>query len=666
MFGFVHQSTRCNRLLLILPIALLLLAGSLARADQARERFQAGWEAAERGDFDVARTAWLQLEGYPLAPYLEARLLQADQATAGDRAIERFLMEHGTSVVTIDLRRQWLTKMAHDGAWEDYLAHYHPRFATLEQECWRLHALLKTEATAQLLAEVGELWTRPYSLPAACDPAFAYWLASDADTQPRVWQRLLLAIEHNNVRLARYLIDLLEEEDKAQGQRLLQIHREPSRMALLADDIRQGPHAEQILRHGFLQWARLDRLEADRYWLHLTHRNQLTGRTAFETRRAIARQMIAADGIAALPWLLERDADAEDSYLLEWRIRLALQQADWSKVEHWIAQLPADLAAEPRWRYWQARAWLADSRTGTRRIQAMEALATLARERNFYGFLAADLLAVDYQFDHQSLVTAIDPGAIEHHPAIARAQEWLALGETRRARREWRAALSSMTSEEQRAATLLAHQWQWHEQAIHTALRSGIRDDLQVRFPLAHLETIGHHTQSSEVPPPWVLAVARQESSFSADAISPAGARGLLQLMPSTAQELAARMGKTYRLQKLHDAEYSIQLGSRYLAELLDLFNGSRVLATAAYNAGPHRIERVLAQQQQSLPVDIWIETLPYFETRSYVQSVLSFALIYQHRLGQQGRLLAQHESEITPLPTLLAQHKQQERQTAP
>lgn len=631
-------------------------AGVLADNDleTSRDQFQQAWQDASKGHWQSARKALPELQHYPLTPYLQAKLLQPRRAPADSTAVQEFLQQHADSAVAIDVRRQWLAAMARSGHWQEYLRHYAPDTATTQHQCWYLQALQETGAHAQLLAETSTLWMQADSLPNACDRPFRFWLASGQRTQPMVWGRLQLALEHNRWRLARYLVSELKGELKSQGQHLLKLHRHPQLLPKMLTEVSQGPHAQTVVEHSLIRLARIDYSAADHLWVRLTSTGQLGAEAAFNSRQAIARQVIAAEGEAALPWLLQRDPDASDEYLLEWRIRLAMRELRWRDVSHWTALLPAELAQSSRWRYWHARAVLAQPSSPEQAAQARRELAEVATERDFYGFLAADQLSQAYSFREQTLLPAIAPAQLNQLPAVARAREWLTLGEQHKARREWYLAIKSMDRKQLQAATLLADSWGWHGQAIRTAIRSESWNDLRIRFPLAYSDAVQQHANKTAISPPWLFAVARQESAFTPDARSPAGARGLLQLMPSTARELAGQLGRRYSLQNLYDADYSLALGSRYLADLLEEFGGNRILATAAYNAGPDRINRVLGQQRAALPADVWIETLPYFETRGYVQNVLSFSVIYSHRLGQTGTLLTSIEREVPPSQLLV------------
>jgi soluble lytic murein transglycosylase len=236
---------------------------------------------------------------------------------------------------------------------------------------------------------------------------------------------------------------------------------------------------------------------------------------------------------------------------------------------------------------------------------------------------------------------------VEQLPASRRIGELRALGRTLDARREWWWLNKTLSPEELRAAALLAKRWGWHDQAIFTLARSGYWDDLELRFPLEYLELMQRQAGRHELQLPWVLAVVRQESAFGTHAVSHAGARGLMQLMPQTARGVARRLGQPSPSHSdLLVPETNIPLGTAYLSQVYRQLDHNPVLATAAYNAGPHRVSRWLPER--TLEADIWVETIPFSETRGYVQRVMAYAVIYEKRLGREpGSIL----ERMQPIP---------------
>ena len=169
-------------------------------------------------------------------------------------------------------------------------------------------------------------------------------------------------------------------------------------------------------------------------------------------------------------------------------------------------------------------------------------------------------------------------------------------------------------------------------------------DSLSERFPVAHKDIFTRHARQLDIPISWSLAVARQESAFMPDARSSAGARGLMQLMPSTARIIARTEGIKYSSRsKLLDVDFNIRLGSHYLSWMLVRYNNNRILASAAYNAGPGNVDKWL---DKDLALDAWIETIPFKETRNYVKNVLAYSAIYNYLLDQESPFIFSGEKE--------------------
>ncbi len=214
--------------------------------------------------------------------------------------------------------------------------------------------------------------------------------------------------------------------------------------------------------------------------------------------------------------------------------------------------------------------------------------------------------------------------------------------------------------EEERLYSLILHiasledQPDWHILTARLARLSG-RPDLAIRVTKKTLQDHGHFVAGGYptlVPPKLprrikvdtpetslVLAIVRQESEYDTKAISHAGARGLMQLMPATARSVAKKAGLRYSKVKLtSDPDYNLSLGQSYIAELIDDYAGYLPMAIAAYNAGPHRVRQWMKQNGDPRDPDVdaidWIELIPFKETRNYVQRVLENVQVYRLQLA--------------------------------
>lgn len=333
--------------------------------------------------------------------------------------------------------------------------------------------------------------------------------------------------------------------------------------------------------------------------------------------------------------------------LLEWLLRESLRKQDWERVNEWLTRLPDNARKTERWRYWQARAMEELEIKELNGETPTGIYASVAPERSFYGFLASDKAGVNYHLlDRPMIFTNEQISAVENSPGMLRAREFFARGDMGAANREFFYSTKRMPVEQMVIAGRLAEKLGWYRNGIQVMADAQYWDDLQVRFPIVYKEHVAKAAKQTSVNPLFIFAVTRQESAFVYDAKSPAGAVGLMQLLPETAKHTAKKNGLSFSPQDLVTPEKNIALGSRYLDHLLGVFDGNRILAAAAYNAGPARVKKWLNNEKGTqLPYDVWIETIPYKETRGYVQNVLSFSVIYAYRLGQETNFITSAEA---------------------
>jgi len=238
---------------------------------------------------------------------------------------------------------------------------------------------------------------------------------------------------------------------------------------------------------------------------------------------------------------------------------------------------------------------------------------------------------------------------LRYNPGIERAEELFFTGHLEEARQEWLHTLSKAPVEDQIQAAWLASQWGWHHLSVDLAHRAGLQDAIELRFPLAHLDTLRPLAEQANLDLPLVLALIRKESLFNPQARSRVGALGLMQVMPATGKQVSRRLKLGIRPEiDLLKPEYNLPIGVNYLASLMQRYNHNPVLAAAAYNAGPTKANA----WQKSLGKEInplWVERITYAETRDYVKSLLAFREVYAWRLAQQKNL---HQAQInSPSP---------------
>ncbi|MGL6069717.1 transglycosylase SLT domain-containing protein [Craterilacuibacter sp.] len=346
--------------------------------------------------------------------------------------------------------------------------------------------------------------------------------------------------------------------------------------------------------------------------------------------RAARRQ----DMSQALAWYAKSATGELTPEQWEWWARSTLRDQDWNTLSAVIGKMPAKLAERPAWRYWLSRAELAQGK----RSSANARLARQSSEYNYYGILAREELGNSLSEPAKPLQASDKAvAAIAREPAISRAISLFALSDTLKrpefheeARREWRWAMRGKTDPELIAAATLAQSKGFYDMAIYSAERTQNTHNFGLRFLAPYRSSTERYARQLEVDPAWIYGLMRQESRFTVVARSGVGASGLMQLMPATARWVAGKVGLPSF--DVNDVDTNIQLGTWYLRHVLDT-TGHPVLATAGYNAGPGRARA----WRDSKPLDgaIYTETIPFTETRDYVQKVMANAVYYSASFGQ-------------------------------
>ncbi|MGH8283196.1 MAG: transglycosylase SLT domain-containing protein [Gammaproteobacteria bacterium] len=619
---------------------LVCMIPSAFAADLAAERaeFKLAWAAAQKGDL-AALTPYLdELADYPLYPYLRYAYLDSTLAQQPAGAVESFLKEQAQLPVADALRQAWLLELAKQGKWSDFLAYYQNDTAPALR-CAAVSAHLVSDDVQDRdawIVTAQHLWLVPHSQPATCDPAFQYLKAHRRITNDMVVQRIQGALQARHYTLARQLLPELDAVDRSWARIWLNMAADPAQML---DNIQvpEEPKYQTLLINGVQLVARTDPARARHLWTVLSHRYHFGQDDTQDMAVRLALES-AWDYLPDAAALLAQVKRSDDPRVTEWRIRTALRNGKWNTVLNILPSL-GPKTAKPEWRYWQARALAATGHTK----KAMVIFRSLADGMDYYGFLAADRLNLSYVITQEPSQPAPDViTQLGERPGFVRARELFYADLYTYANAEWLAASTSLSKPARCQTALMAQAWGWYGRAIQTLANAGCWGDLTVSYPLAFEATLAPRAHTLNLNLPWLYGLIRSESVFRPGAVSSAGAVGLMQLMPATGRHVAANLGLVLEDgDTIRDPDTNLTLGSAYLSDMLKRFDGSQPLATAAYNAGPRRVDSWLPQTD-SLPADVWVDTIPFWETRSYVRRVLGSAVIFDWRLhGTTERLSA-------------------------
>lgn len=582
-----------------------------------------------------------QLRTYPLYPYLVYTEISYRISRQSEQDILRFVEQYRDTPLVEPLLTHWLANLAKRGKWETFATHYDKVTPTKKLACQHAYGLYKVGMVDQALAQAEKLWTVGFSQPDECDPIFHVWRGADGITPEIAWRRFALSLRENNKDLSSYLMRFVDRKDKPYASNYRQVHLKPKTIKRYKSFKATNARNREIILHGV---KRLSRIDPEDALLTLDQYKKVQDFNPVELEDAYAYIGVRLAGKSSnLPLIDSLPVNLrEQPTLVEARIRQSLEHGDWSNVMILINLLPQEQQDSNRWQYWKARALGISADKADRQI-ARKIMIELSSERSFYGFVSADILQNQYNYqDEPSPVTLEQILSLEESPGVQRALELFALGERSRARREWYFSTSDFNNIERDVAARVALRWGWYKASIQTMIDAGAWNHLDHRFPIAYADNFISHARRVNIPVQWSLAVARQESSFMTDAKSSAGALGVMQLMPATAKQVAAKIGVTYSSNNsLTNPDLNIRLGTNYLGQMLRRFDNNRILASAAYNAGPGRVNQWL---NPNVPFDVWIEVIPFTETRNYVQNVLMFSSIYSRRMNERQPLIYTHE----------------------
>ncbi|MEO7064159.1 MAG: transglycosylase SLT domain-containing protein [Dokdonella sp.] len=612
---------------------------ALHAADRTAERnqFRAALAAATRPPEGAWKKIALGLdEHYPLYPYIELAALRPRLAKLGRAEVERFLTRWPDSLPASDLRDAYLRELARRGDWATFRALWKTS-SDRDLQCDELQARLAAGSKLDYSADLDALWAGSKALPGACDPVIAAARSSGVLTDAQVWVRLDSAAAAGHAETTANAAALLAGADRDAADRIVAALRDPMATFAQSTTWPDDARTRDALAYGLARYARRNSSAAETAWAGLEARFKWDVAQKNRVLNALALYRATSYSPDAMARLNALPADAADDATREWRARIALASGDYKTTLAALDAMPDPQKSDPRWRYLRARVLTKLDR----KAEATPILTALAREANFYGFLAADWNDQPYSICARTLAgTPKAEALLAKQTDLARAFEFHELGMQPEARREWNFAMTKLDDDQRRLAADFAYRRGWYDRAVFAFSADPDTQRLyEQRFPLGMENQVKRESRQAGIDPAWTYAIIRAESAWMVDARSGANAYGLMQLLPGVAKELAKAEKLPYSdAQDLFTPALNVQLGTRFLGRMANKYDGSPWLASAAYNAGEAPVGRWL-HARGTLDPDFFIETIPYKETREYVSRVLAFSVIYDWRMN--GKVLA-------------------------
>jgi len=632
-------------------------AGSTLRA--MRDAFQKG---------DATRLASLlpQVAGHPLEPLAAYWALRARLETASAEDVSAFLTRWAGTYWEDRLRNDWLLVLGVRGDWPALLQVLDGFRMNDDPEvrCYAALARLETGQAepATVAAEVRDSWLGQRAAAPACAAAAGRLIRAGALPAEVAWQRARFGAEAGRLAIVTQAVGALNREWVSLAGRAYQ-----SPQRYLNDKITAVRHrTKEIVTLALIRLATQDPPAAAAEADHLRWRTQLTAEERSAVWGAIGKRAALRLSDDAPRFFARADEALMTDDHRGWKVRAALRAGDWATVRRTIDRMSEAQRRDPTWVYWRARALQASNRPEDA-AAAREAFARIAGPAGFYEKLAAEALGQIIALrPAPTPPTAAERAAIRANAGLQRALLAIELGLRREGVREWHYEVALHTpgglgERELLAAAEWACERAVWDRCINTSSRTRDAVNMAQRFPTPLREIVVRRSREIGLDPAYVYGLIRQESRFITDARSHVGASGLMQVMPATARWTARKIGlQDFEPSQITDPEINVQIGTAYLKLALDDFEGSMAMAAAAYNAGPGRPRQW--RQGPELEAAVWIENIPFDETRDYVKRVLSNTTIYAalltgepqslgSRLGRIGPRLSTARAPDTDLP---------------
>jgi soluble lytic murein transglycosylase len=604
--------------------AFLLLRDSVRRGDAPKAEFYAG-----------------RLADYAIPSYVEYYRLKSHFRDASSAEILAFLQRHEGSAIADRLRNDWLLELGRKREWALFDQQF-PLFVLQDDTQVKCYALLSRLSKGEnVAADARTLLIYPPYYGDACGGLIAALAQSRQFSEEDLWAQVRLAGETNATGPARRIIMLLNGSDKKVAQAI----------DVPAIVLAKGPGSSKADHEVFL--VALGR--AARTSIRLS---------VLALQKALPRLTPQEQAIGwaniALPASYVVDPETHDYWRKahgaplsidqhQWRTRYALRAGNWKLVQEYLAAMPAQLRQDPTWVYWQARTSVALA--GRMTPEAQFLYQSIAGRQDYYGLLAAEELGRTVSIPASgAAATPLEIAAIATNPGIARALKFFDMRLRFEGTREWNWEVRRLTDRELIAAAEYARQHHILDRMVYTSERTRALADYTHRYPAPHDEIMRPTTSTLGLDRAWVYGLIRQESRFIMSAQSTAGASGLMQVMPSTGRWVANKIGLTNFVQDmLSDVRTNILLGANYMNMVLGSMDGSQVLATAAYNAGPGRLRSWRSALDRPMDATVFIESIPYAETRTYVKNVMTNATYYAALFEGRPQSLKARLGVVTP-----------------
>lgn len=597
---------------------------------------------------ELARGLLTELNNYPLASDAAWQILK-NTATLDFAQIIAYQAKYPATTATVQLKNQWVSQQIQQENWSAILANRAQLPNNTASSCALLLAEYKNslattqpaskEKTQQWANNVQKIWLNGSNLPKYCSPLFDAWTQQGYQTPKLVQQRAIFALEQNNINLIKQLSKTTGDKKlKEWLNNLVIFSTKPyftqSDSLFFINKLNPKNDIDKrilvTLFPAFVKTLNDKNIENPqtpfKRYADWAIRFQLTSAQQKQWLITFLKQIFDSPLPDIQQWRDKQLMELKNDTLSERRIRMAIREKQ--DIAPWLALLSSKAQQKEEWQYWIAQ----QLKSQGNHTEARKILQKLTALRSFYGLLAAQDLGVDYSPMMQQITPnpqMLSDTAIQ--TALAQIAEWRYWQENQQALQVWSTLLSAVSFEKKLQLAHYAIEQQWFDLAVEATIQAKAWGYITLRLPNAYQNWFDLMLKNKKIDRTFAMAIARQESAWKHYVSSSANAMGLMQLLPSTAQQTAKAFNLPYKnSQQLFEPFDNIMLGTAHLQQLYDKYGDNRILIAAAYNAGAMRVDQWLQKANGQLSMAEFVASIPFYETRGYVQNVIVYAFYYQ------------------------------------
>lgn len=585
-----------------------------------------------------------ELEGYPLYPYAKAKWLKAHKNNIDIQQLQEFYLENQWINQSTELKERWLAEQYEQKNWQLILNNQQLFSQNLQNQCifyqaeWELGKKV-AEPTALLMKLAATK-----NLAKSCVYVVEKWYQQiqqnmGAKELAFIQELAILAFENTNINLLNIIEKFTLKDGENRFVGLSRLVKDPNQIFnrnhefyienLQATDELHRRILSIVIPRLLKEWKETDLNEREPFQSFTAWANKfnLSSNQITEWKVILLNRIFDTDRPLLQKWRDRELTQIKEDKLTERRLRMAIREQQ--DIGVWLNILSSSALEKEEWRFWQAKNWQKQGKL----TQANKIWQGLLQTRSFYAMLAAEELKVAYMPPMQSFQSTLSSQQFiaQQQKNLSIIQELHHFQEHENIQQAWRKLLEQATREQKLILAQYANEQKWFDLQVEATIQAKAWDMIALRLPNAYLNWFDLHLNQGKIDRTFAMAIARQESAWKTQAVSSANARGLMQLLPSTAKLTAQKYHLPYsHEQQLFSAFDNIMLGTAHLNMLAEKYGSNRILIAAAYNAGAKRVDQWLAKSQGKLSMAEFIASIPFYETRGYVQNVLTYDYYYQ------------------------------------